>query len=290
MCVSLSVCTTEKMTYINVAPHLLEPLKEIAETEGFSSGYVIEQVIGSNHGDGFIGTLERYIVTGMRTGEQQQKYEQLSVICKQLPDNPLRCDYFSSVALFQREAYMYSTVIPKLIQFQREKGLTEENGFFGYPKCYLATDQLIIMSDLRTGGYEMWDRLQEIPFENVRLLMVALGRLHALSFAMRDQQPKEFDKFKRLTEDSMLKMAEKKAMQGIFESSFDLALQTLDADSDLAVMKLIREQWLQMWDECLSANVAEPFSVIGHGDCWNNNMMFRASDNVSSKLDSMMIK
>lgn len=55
----------------------------------------------------------------------------------------------------------------------------------------------MILEDLNARHFEVINHRQEIlTFDHVSLVMKALGKFHALSFALRDQQP---EKFKEIT-------------------------------------------------------------------------------------------
>lgn len=53
---------------------------------------------------------------------------------------------------------------------------------------------MIILENLRSQKIKMWDKAKVSTIENVRLVMNELGKLHALSFAPKDQKPNEFAK------------------------------------------------------------------------------------------------
>lgn len=54
--------------------------------------------------------------------------------------------------------------------------------------------QAICLEDLRPKGFVMRDRMKQMDFPHASLAFKALGRLHALSFALRDQRPEIFQK------------------------------------------------------------------------------------------------
>lgn len=70
-----------------------------------------------------------------------------------------------------------------------------------YPICYeTITDDMnecIILEDLIARGFRMMDRFtEEVTADHIRLLMRILGKLHAVSFAIQDQQPQKFEELK----------------------------------------------------------------------------------------------
>lgn len=259
--------------------------EKIAEAEGFTE-YTLAQDSGSKHGDGFMGTMVSITLSGKRkcsaenvTDDEAPQPDRLDMICKIEPANAARNEQFNTSIVFEREVLCYTSILPVLEQFQREIGLTEENGFFGFPKCYLATNNpstneaIIIMQNLRTLGFNMWDKMKPIGFENVQLLMEQLGRLHGLSFVLRDQRPEVLDEFRKM--DNVLEqMVETKAIGSILESCYDRAENVLDDEIDKEHIRKYRKIWIDVIKRCARSSTAEPFAVMGHGDCWNNNMMY----------------
>lgn len=262
---------------------LRQHFDNIAEAEGFTD-YTLEQDAGSKHGDGFMGTMVSISISGKRKSSEEnvtddETPDRLDLICKIEPTNAARNEQFNTSLVFEREVLCYTAILPVLEHFQREKGLTEENGFFGFPKCYLATNNpstheaIIIMQNLRTLGYNLWDKMKPIGFENVQLLMEQLGRLHGLSFVLRDQRPEVLDEFRKM--DNVLdQMASMKSFGTILDSCYARAEDLLDDDSDKEQIRKYRKVWLDIIKRCSQSSEAEPFAVLAHGDCWNNNMMF----------------
>lgn len=272
----------------NLPKYLVEELNKIAKDNGFVD-FEIEQDAGSKHGDGFMATMVNIKVSGQRTVDGVTKdNDELNLICKLLPTNTARRELFNSENVFAREVTMYNTVLPLFVRFQEEKGLTTENGFFDFPKCHFAvsdtkTDRhVIIMDDLRTQGFLLWDKLQPIEYENVRLLMTALGRLHALSFAIRDQRPEVFATFFDMSDVILEMMETAPAMETIFKAGMDQSMSFFKENTEeYKFLENMSRTWKETFHNCLADKVAEPFAVVGHGDCWNNNMMFLSNSEVN---------
>lgn len=52
--------------------------------------------------------------------------------------------------------------------------------------------RILFLEDLQLRGFVMWDRIKQLDFAHMSLSFRALGRFHALSFALRDQRPEDF--------------------------------------------------------------------------------------------------
>uniref|UniRef100_A0A904A421 CHK kinase-like domain-containing protein n=1 Tax=Anopheles quadriannulatus TaxID=34691 RepID=A0A904A421_ANOQN len=257
-------------------------LKEVAREQGFTEGlYRLESESGSKVGDGFAGDLVKVFI--------RERDRELVILCKLLPENETRKQ--QGISLFVRETEAYMQILPLLLKFQDEKALAKHlPRFDNVPRCYYAKTTLdsmeavVIMEDLRLQAYRMWDKANPVDFEHARLLMATLGRLHALSFAMKDQQPEEFAQCREFTDPmtKMLALDPKKTFQKMAASMCRRAIDTLEKDDTYRRGKLerLQDQCVQEIEACVDANAAEPYAVIGHGDCWSNNVMFQyAEDN-----------
>lgn len=258
---------------------LIALLKEIAEKEGFKE-YTLEVSAGSNHGDGFLAIVKRVTLTGVRNGVQ----DKLSLMCKLMPVSQARREQFNSDAVFIREAFMYREVLPTFVEFQKEKGLSKEDGFYEYPKCYGTMDDtvndhfVIIMEDLKSFGYQMYDKFKSADFNHVKLFVESLGKFHAISFALKDQRPEVFGKFKHLKDVFIQQVEEKPEVMGpMFSFFFDKAIAAFKPEDEVEIKALtkLKENIVDEIMRTGSGENSEPFTIINHGDCWNNNLMYR---------------
>lgn len=128
----------------------------------------------------------------------------------------------------------------------------------------------------------MIDRYTEdVGAEHVRLVMKNLGKFHAISFAMNDQQP---DKFKELTTDltELYIRCDDQHIRKYCASSMQIVLDVISNKEDFKLrsklMKLLERDAIDVAFECVNADLAST-AVICHGDLWQNNTMFRHDDN-----------
>lgn len=267
------------MSNLNLPEYVIEQLEKIAKTAGFSE-YSFKQDTGSKHGDGFMGTMVNITVTGQRNLNGTMKLDKLDLICKMLPAGKAQRDMLCLETVFAREVELYSRVLPIFKKFQAEKGLKESNGFFEFPNCYCAISDakqdhyLIIMDDLRSIGYNMWNKQVSLEYEHVRLLLTALGRCHALSIALRDQRPEVFDTFRAL-DDLLLHIIDNSvAMDSFFTDGIAQSIRLFQGRPELDYLTKLRDTWKDRFVKILGSDQSGDFCVIGHGDCWNNNFMF----------------
>lgn len=178
--------------------YLIEYLNKIANEEGFVE-HTLHYEAGSSHRDVFVAIMVAVTIKGKQMVDLDSEKE-LSLMCKLLPENKARRDFFSAVLLFEREVCVYNDILPMFQKFQIERNISLDDRFFNYPKCYLAVadaikDQyVIIMENVKVSGYELWDKLKPVDFETSSIFVATLGRFHGLSIALRDQKPELFQK------------------------------------------------------------------------------------------------
>lgn len=120
-------------------------------------------------------------------------------------------------------------------------------------------------------------RNEPITFEHSRLFLSAIGKFHAISFAIKDQQP---EKFKQLTELAY------EHFWIDFENGMGKHYDHICSQLKECFEEEKRFDLLEKYNKALGDNVgatvkklvlgasAEPYTVICHGDLTSNNTMF----------------
>ena len=233
---------------------------------------------GSAKGDNYIGVIYRVTVK-TPTGKT------LNVIVKLPPQNLARREEFFAGPCFLREAEFYDVIYPMFVDFQQEKGIdVESDGFHEVPGSFkMLTEDLnegLFLEDLKASGFEMFDRMKEVTKEHVFRVMEALGKYHALSFAMKDQKPELIkpytsmvDVFFQRSEESMEQI---KMWFEHLKKQAKVTLESMDnEDLKKRARKELGKDFFDQIGGCIKGADAEPHAVICHGDCWNNNIMYR---------------
>ncbi|XP_053695574.1 uncharacterized protein LOC128743080 [Sabethes cyaneus] len=216
--------------------------------------------------DGFISFVFKAIING--------DDRELVLWCKVPPNDDPR-----SLALFKREVYFYQEILPAMYEFQMTKDVNEQSnvGFFSAPRCYLAhcdadkeEPEAVIVLEY-DENYERWDwdKFEPINLDHAKLLLQQLGRLHAVSLAMKAQKPEMFEKLKHALEDNV-------DFGTLMKESFDRALTTMKTRfaADQVEIQQMRDAIFSELNCCAGVARIEAFSVISHGDCWINNFIF----------------
>lgn len=248
-------------------------LHKVAVSEGFEK-YKFQVEEGSSVGDGFSGIILKVTII------ENDYSRQMNVVVKSPPENALRRQALGTMLLFEREVFIYAELLPEFAKFQRENYL--KIGFYEFPKCYLAEfdkekdEAVIIMEDLRDAGYKLINKNIPIDYEHAKLSFAALGRLHAISIAMKEKNPEIFKRFKVLVDNTKGNL-ENETIMSFMEGCMDRAIATLRDDEVKRRDKMLKlkENLVPLMKELTDGNVAEPFGVICHGDCWSNNFMYK---------------
>lgn len=266
-------------------PHyIIELINKIADREGYTN-YSITHSPGSNHGDGFLGELLRFNING----QQNNVVSSLSLICKMPSPNPLRRAEFNTDATFKREISMYGYLLPYLVEFQKENGISEADGFYSLPKCYGTVldekpngDHAIVLEDLKASDFYLWDKLKNINYGHAKLVMEELGKFHAVSFAIRDKNPEKLNEIRAKECNTFHKVAYNSELSMSFHNkNIEKAIDALEHDEVKIIEKLEAvkgNNLFEMIDQVFSNTTPEPYGVLVHGDLWNNNIMYQNTD------------
>lgn len=259
--------------------YVKELLKQTLQKIGIKD-YSVWMNQGSQPGDGFTSEIFSLSIA------ERSNDQKLNVLCKVAPLSENHRKVFSADELFKREVHFYNELMPIFEAFQNEKNLLKCDKFVSYPKCYaaVADDEsqryAIIMDDLRSQGYSMWNKSKSPLIENIKLTLSELGKFHALSIALKDQKPNLFKKFKKV-KDFRRTLYNTENMLGMVDAIFDRTIDSLKLDDHKNVMRKIKEHFIIYLSDCLEDNASDRFGVLCHGDFWNNNMLFRFDDSVS---------
>lgn len=255
-------------------------LQKVAQNEGFID-FKIEPTFGTKRGDNFLGVINAVTVSGSREQNGTRKQDALYLICKSPPSSEFWKKKLNISSLFEREIYMYTKVLPAFVRFQRERGLSETESFLAFPKVYMCevseeTDSyILIMEDVRVNNFVMWPKEELISLDHELLILREMAKLHAISFAMKDQQPNEFDDFKKLHDVHYKAVIDSRKKW--FVTLIDRVINGLDRLDHKNHMEKFRENCAKKMEYLLLELPRTETSVILHGDCWNNNFLFQYS-------------
>lgn len=269
-------------------------IADIAIREKFID-YKFETDAGSKHGDNFLGVMVAVKLIGSKEINGKIQSATKHLLCKIPPSSAVRLKAQQTILAFEREVEIYSKVLPMFSQFQKEKGLTDEEAFTSFPKVYAAVcdkvnnQHVLIMDDLRQQNYIMFPKEQRTNIDHATLVITELAKYHAISFALKDQHPTQFEKIKR--KDVFLEMIKVGKINAIFDETLDRASRMLKKEQHRRAFADLKENYIQLMEMYTDEEFIGDSGVVNHGDFWNNNMLFQYRPNVfTSVLDSYYVQ
>lgn len=226
--------------------------------------------IGYEDIDSFHSGLFNVLLKGIRDGQQIKH----SVMVKWQPDHVVRS---AMKELYTREILVYQVIVPNFLEIQRRfkviQGLR-----ITFPNCIFTRDEkgkeTIAIMSLRNkpNRFSIHNRFCKIDFSHSALVMKYLAKFHALSFVLENTNPEEFDKIKQ----SYLKdvqYSDPELASRSMQCFYDASVNVVSDPVAKAKLKELSPNILSVLYKCTLP--VPPYSSICHGDCWNNNTLYR---------------
>ncbi|OXA51219.1 uncharacterized protein LOC110853579 [Folsomia candida] len=262
------------------------------------------------------------------------------LLIKCYPSHPARQEFTNKMNMFFKECEVYSKWIPALTRiksevfgFDKEEAVKLPYAKFVHGECIdfqseegklrksgpiSSLDNYIIMEDLRkTHGFRMTNRLEPLDLDHMRLIIEALSKVHAMSWAYRHHVESDItEKFPCLVTnvsredfaawDNVI-LASLEQAKGIFDKEFGPKNDYSSALDKFAGMvgrvseMFTGERTAAGWAKLMrviepdpnkfgkDADNPEPWRIICHGDCWSNNMLFRYDQDTGKPLEVVLV-
>ncbi|XP_064121425.1 uncharacterized protein LOC135225828 isoform X3 [Macrobrachium nipponense] len=195
--------------------------------------------------------------------------------------------------LFTKEGKFYEQLVPVLNEALTAAGQKP----LRFPRCFLVLleegKEQIYFEDLRARGFKMFDRRKGMSKDHCALVLAELARLHGASYLLRKKflegRPAA-EKYDFLAQDFF----------NFFPKAEDLFLPMLESNVDTGIMMLEKVggyekaiEWLkpfklEIGNVFSTGMQSERYSTICHGDCWNNNILFKYDDE-GRPVDLMLV-
>ena len=173
--------------------------------------------------------------------------------------------------IFLQESTFFSELVPKLLENCREK-------LQWCPKCYLATDNILVMEDLRAQGFKMPKSILE-P-EQLKSAVTVLAHFHSTSMVLEKKLKKPLSDLYP----GLFRIDNLYNKEGIVS---DFMLAGIEVAQAVASSLGLRSDRLKEAYEIV-VNKAQPTvdqkNVLCHCDAWFNNIMFDSSVPVNCRL------
>ncbi|XP_068230082.1 uncharacterized protein [Palaemon carinicauda] len=195
--------------------------------------------------------------------------------------------------IFDKEGRFYKEVLPAL----NEELLSVGQHPLRLPKCFLVSlengKEQLYFEDLRAMDFKMNDRRKGLSKDHTVLIMNELARLHSASYLLMskfDKGETVGTKYEFLTKEMFdMNPASKELFQPMFEQQIDTGVMMLEKiggyETSIRWLKTLKPEIDMLFTTYMKS---EKFNSICHGDCWNNNFLFRYDDE-GHPIDVMLL-
>lgn len=237
---------------------------------------------GFKKGDSYLSEVFRLIIVGVR--EDGSKCT-AKVVIKAIPKNLGRRKTFRSADFFRNEINFYTKIIPGFVDFQAARSVTDP--FDAFPTCYAAhvdgENDYIVLEDLGQYGFQTAVRQQGLDIVHCRKIMQTLGRFHAMSFAIRDQDPMLFKRLTGAVEETYYADKFRKWYEPFFLDQIVVAADAVTREYPGSAIERKMHEFTgiscRLYDTMVRlTHSTNQYSVLGHGDCWTPNFLMTYED------------
>nr|XP_022903199.1 uncharacterized protein LOC111415673 [Onthophagus taurus] len=254
--------------------NIIPLLNTVSKNENISNPQY-EITYSMKKGDGYLSVIYDAKI------KNDQNQEVLSVITKISPENQIFREQTHIENVYKNEVLFYEEIYPAYCAFQKEKGL---NLFDFAPKCYATTlesnKEALVLENLKDQGYKLWNRMVPMDANHIEFTLKAYAKLHGVSFAFKDQRREMFDGFRSKIVDIFEDFSRNDLHLEVFNKLAENTVNFFDPIKDEKYVNKFKDYIKTMPDfttKFASRNMDE-YGVIGHGDCWCNNMMYKYGD------------
>ncbi|XP_037783235.1 LOW QUALITY PROTEIN: uncharacterized protein LOC119579470 [Penaeus monodon] len=229
-------------------------------------------------GDNYLSSVKR--VKAQVTIEECE--EQLTYVAKVKMLFSDTFKEFSNMS-FLKEHEFYTKLLPELNGVLAEAGLNPLRipKFYHYSKS--EEREIIMLEDLTARGFRMADRKKGLDVAHAVLVLQELARIHASSVLLQQKHPDEElrvrHKFLALdwTKNSKIPREDiSAAISGDLLTAAGIAENSKGYEDVGRWLRELEPRGVDVFDEQLETR--PPFAMLGHGDCWTNNFVFRYDD------------
>ncbi|KAK4884224.1 hypothetical protein RN001_000495 [Aquatica leii] len=209
----------------------------------------------------------------------------VNMVIKNAPKSAMYRDFFPIHNVFLRENFMYSKALKEFTKFQNNKNVKCTFGYF--PKLYGAVldldNEAIILEDVNELEYKNMKREDPINYAHALLVVQELGKFHAISFAMKDQNKELFDELSQNTVDShFTQFGQKGSVKNCYENwakAASISLHKFQEKSIYDKINALKSDFYNILCDIVSPEICKDYAVICHGDVWVGNLLFKYLSN-----------
>ncbi|KAF5292776.1 hypothetical protein FQA39_LY13821 [Lamprigera yunnana] len=218
----------------------------------------------------------------IKSKSENGEEENLHLIAKMSKKGEYR-NALSLKKLFNREIYAYEYIFDLFQKLQIKNNI--KNPFHSFPKFYASSkvdgEEMVVLENMLEKGFKPCNYYQTLNYSEASLLIKEVGRLHALSFALRDQYPEVFQKLLMELPDLEYHGAMGKTLEVVTKNVFSKCLDLINLKGNTIMydkFKRVHNVFFDALTYCDKPEVTEPYSTIVHSDLWVTNLLFKYDD------------
>ncbi|XP_075981977.1 uncharacterized protein LOC142980465 [Anticarsia gemmatalis] len=258
----------------NLTESQLQFFRDIIKDQGLENSKVVFEPVGKA-GDNYVANVKKITAEG--------ENGTLKLFAKIAPTEEIIWEGENTCLYFQNEHVMYTEVLPKFVQLQKDAGVPEEDQF-KYAKCYGSytekLKEIMVFEDLKALNYIMMDRFEPLPKDCIKSVLKNLAVLHSLSYVCREKDPEAYNNYKSKLHDvrSLIDGPTGEQMRVYLQLTEDDTLAILEDPALVDIVKGKISSSLSDAAKLAKADVDNQYNVIIQGDAWTNNLMFKFED------------
>ncbi|KAG7296507.1 hypothetical protein JYU34_020285 [Plutella xylostella] len=234
-------------------------------------------VSDTGKGDSYLSEVIRIRIFGKNLKDETKHVQ---VILKNIPKNECRRLTYRSHEFFKNEIIFYTEVLPALIKFQSTKTLKDP--FDNYPRIFASyadgVNDYIILEDASLYDFGSALRQEGIDIEHCRITFKTFAKFHAMSFAMKDQEPEEFQRISNLVFETYYHERLWPWYQRFWARICGIAINAVETEypNSKYVDKIKEFAVPERYQDMIKAAChTKETGVISHGDSWTNNFLYK---------------
>ncbi|XP_039967038.1 uncharacterized protein LOC120779001 [Bactrocera tryoni] len=287
----------------SLSPQVLDAYRELANRNAIDDFELSVQPIGGP-GENSYGSVLKVRLTPTSAPTKSAAFH---TILKIAPTSPARRTHMRVKDMYTREVFMYANVFSEFnaLHVPHAAGVTRAQ-FSAAPQMLYASlkddTEFIIFEDLTAADFAINSRTNLPTYDLVVCAFRALAQLHAMSFVLQARQPAHFAALVAQMDDNLftpdmeevsVEFGKKYVRRTRHLLEADLKLSGEDTPEMREVLQALHKIEDNFQGICLDAvdgAAYAPYSVICHGDFWNNNILYKFDSNNKQRNTAIKAK
>ncbi|CAK1589229.1 unnamed protein product [Parnassius mnemosyne] len=243
---------------------------EVLEKHGYTGNHVLVQAVGKA-GDNY-GSYVKIFIVEFDNGKEFKMIAKIAPTIKMLREQRSLRD------LFLTEILIYKELLPKMRELEANFSAPEEERF-KYPVCYGtlsdSLNEIILLEDLETHNFIMFNKMQPLSDEAVKIVVKNIAKFHSLSYVLKNNDPLAYEKFTGGLVNTLINQENMAQMEMVFVEVLNSIKAIFDKERYTNAISEILHYFKNTGIKILISDKGSKYSVVDHGDLWTNNIMFQ---------------